>query len=406
VPRTSCDNPFFPNDHAVDLDGFIDALRALRREIDASLGDADLAHLRKVERIGRAATALGLATCWIAPNPVSSAALALGRSTRWLLMHHIGHRGYDKVPGVPARYTSKVFARGARRFLDWADWMIPEAWIYEHNVLHHSHTGEDRDPDLIERNAEKLRESELPMAARYAAMGFLGVTWRFFYYAPNTLKAWLGRRQDTREREVHSVPKGYTRSLWLHCYLPYSALNFVALPLAFSPLGPWAIASAFANSIGAEALTNLHTFCVVGPNHTGQDLYRFTTKTSSRAEGTVRQIIGSANYTCGNDTIDHAHLWLNYQIEHHIWPDLPMLQYRNVQPSIKALCAKHGIPYIQESVFTRIAKMLSVAIGATSMKRWPGFVKTPPADDMGAIEGTTEGTAPTTEPEAAAPSTA
>jgi hypothetical protein len=38
----------------------------------------------------------------------------LGRSTRWLLMHHVGHRGYDKVPGVPAKYTSKVFARGWR----------------------------------------------------------------------------------------------------------------------------------------------------------------------------------------------------------------------------------------------------------------------------------------------------
>ena len=120
-------------------------------------------------RLGRAATALGLATCWIAPNPLSAAALSFGRSTRWLLMHHIGHRGYDKVPGVPARYTSKVFARGRRRFVDWADWMIPEAWIYEHNVLHHSHTGEDRDPDLIERNAETLRSSNLPMAARYAA---------------------------------------------------------------------------------------------------------------------------------------------------------------------------------------------------------------------------------------------
>ena len=100
----------------IDVDGFLADLRDLRREIDASLGDEDLRHLRKIERIGRGATAIGVATAWLGPNPVSMATLALGRSTRWLLMHHIGHRGYDRVPGVPARYTSRVFARGRRRF--------------------------------------------------------------------------------------------------------------------------------------------------------------------------------------------------------------------------------------------------------------------------------------------------
>ncbi len=373
MPNDLTESPFSPHDRPRDLDGFLESLRAMRRDVDETLGEDDLAHLRKVERIGRAATALGLATAWIAPNPVSMAALSFGRSTRWLLMHHIGHRGYDKVPGVPARYTSKVFARGRRRFVDWADWMIPEAWIYEHNVLHHSHTGEDRDPDLIERNAEMLRSSGLPMAARYAAMGFLGVTWRFFYYAPNTLKTWLVRHDKAPEGEEPRLHPDYSRTLWLRCYLPYALLNFGILPAAFLPLGPWAAASALANSVGAEALTNLHTFCVVGPNHTGSDIYRFTTKPKSRGEGMVRQIVGSANYACGNDTIDHAHLWLNYQIEHHIWPDLPMLRYRQMQPAVKALCEKHNVPYLQESVVTRIRKMLAVAVGAASMKRWAGF---------------------------------
>src|SRR5690242_4575207 len=118
---------------SIDLEAFFADIKALRREIDASIGEDDLRHLRKVERWGRTATALGLLTAGLAPNPASAALLAIGRGTRWMLMHHIGHRGYDKVPNVPPRYTSKVFARGRRRFLDWPDWMIPEAWIYEHN---------------------------------------------------------------------------------------------------------------------------------------------------------------------------------------------------------------------------------------------------------------------------------
>lgn len=126
---------------SVDVDAFLRDVQALRAQVDASLGEADAAHLRKLEWVGRAATVLGVATCWIAPNPLSAAGMSLGRATRWLLMHHVGHRGYDRVPGMPVQRTSKGFAKGGRRFLDWFDWMLPDAWVYEHNVLHHSHTG-------------------------------------------------------------------------------------------------------------------------------------------------------------------------------------------------------------------------------------------------------------------------
>jgi fatty acid desaturase len=244
--------------------------------------------------------------------------------------------------------------------------MLPEAWCYEHNILHHGHTGELRDPDLIERNAEKLRESKLPTPARYAAMGFLAASWRFFYYAPNTVRAWLGRKAPPADGKE---PPGYHRTLWLRCYAAYAGLGFVALPAMFLPLGPWAAFSVWANSLGAEVLTNVHTFCVVGPNHTGDDLYRFDTRPHSTGEAVLRQIVGSTNYATGTETIDFGHLYLNYQIEHHIWPDLPMLRYREVAPKVRALCERHGVPYVQEGVLTRVRKMLEVAVGKTSMRR-------------------------------------
>ena len=83
----------------------------------------------------------------------------------------------------------------------------------------------------------------------------------------------------------------------------------------------------------------------------------------------MRQVLGSANYATGSDLGDYAHLWLNYQIEHHLFPDLPMLRYREIQPKVKALCARYGIPYLQEGVFTRAKKMIAVAVGRASMKR-------------------------------------
>ena len=39
---------------------------------------------------------------------------------------------------------------------------IDQAWNIEHNNLHHFRTGEDGDPDLVERNVELLREAPIP----------------------------------------------------------------------------------------------------------------------------------------------------------------------------------------------------------------------------------------------------
>jgi fatty acid desaturase len=65
------------------------------------------------------------------------------------------------------------------------------------------------------------------------------------------------------------------------------------------------------------------------------------------------------------------HGWLNYQIEHHLWPDLPLLAYRRAQPQVRALCQRHGVPYVQESVWTRCRKAVAIIVGDASMRVWP-----------------------------------
>ncbi|MFO0737460.1 MAG: fatty acid desaturase [Labilithrix sp.] len=353
----------------IDCQAFFRELRAIRVEAEAALGEDDLKHLRRTIFYGRAATAIGLATAWF-PNPLSMAALSIGRSTRWIIMHHIGHRGYDKVPGVPPKFTSRVFAKGWRRFIDWPDWMLPEAWKYEHNVLHHTNTGELKDPDLVERNTHWIRGLELPYSVKAVGVALLSTVWKPFYYAPNTVATYLSKGKNLAfTDEERETPEGYKRTLWLQCYAPYVAMQFIGLPALFLPLGPLASLSALINSIGAEMMTGAHMFLVIAPNHTGEDLYRFETPAKSHAESAVRQVLGSANYATGTELVDFTQMWLNYQIEHHLFPDLPMLAYRRIQPKIKALCEKHEIPYVQESLFKRVKQLFSIAIGRTSMKR-------------------------------------
>jgi fatty acid desaturase len=271
-------------------------------------------------------------------------------------------------------YT-QTFARGVRRLADWLDWIVPEAWRREHDVLHHHHTGEIEDPDLVEVSARAVRDAAAPRPLKYLALALLACTWKLTYYAPSTLRA-LRRPHDAAPGPP---PRGHHvrlfnpltaegRDLWRRCVLPYATFRFAAVPALFLAFGPAAAANVLVNSLAAELLTNLHTFLIVVPSHAGADLYRFEGRTRGRAERYLRQIAGTSNYPAGGDVHDFLHGFLNYQIEHHLFPDLPPLKLREIQPRVRALCAKHGLPYVQESVFRRAAKLVDILVGRASMR--------------------------------------
>jgi hypothetical protein len=107
----------------IDYPAFAADVEALHARLKADLGAADLAHLRKMIRWGRTLTVLGYALAWPFPNPLAAILIGLGNMGRWACVTHpIMHRGYDAVPNVPASHTSKKFALGWRRYLDWLDW--------------------------------------------------------------------------------------------------------------------------------------------------------------------------------------------------------------------------------------------------------------------------------------------
>jgi len=174
-----------------DLTAFAADLKALGKELANNQGSADVEHLHKIVRWSRTCTAVGVATSAICPNPLSVLALALGCMTRWtIIAHHVCHGGFDRVD-TKGRYNRFTFGVGSlwRRCVDWLDWMLVEAWNVEHNQLHHYFLGEDKDPDLVERNLADIRN--LPTWAaplKYATVTFLACTWKWYYYSPNTFK--------------------------------------------------------------------------------------------------------------------------------------------------------------------------------------------------------------------------
>ncbi len=367
----------------VDLEAFARDVAALHREERERLDLSDFYHLRRRARIGRALSALGFATAPLGPNPVSMLALSLGSTARFTIVaHHVMHKSMDRIAGVPARYTSQHFAKGARRWLDWLDWMLPEAWDLEHNVLHHYATGELADPDLLEENLASLQNA--PPAARAAVAAFYALTWKLTYYAPSTFQIVQrarartargeppNRRADARNGEPYArvfdvrTPQG--RAFWRACVLPYVLGRFAAPTLAAGVLGPWAAASMLLNLLGAEVLGNLHTFVIIASNHAGEDVYRFDERHRSLGELYVRQVVGSVNFLHG-PVRDFLGGYLGYQIEHHLFPELPPSALERLAPRVRELCVRHGVPYVQESVGTRARKLMRIMLGTAKMKR-------------------------------------
>ena len=122
----------------------------------------------------------------------------------------------------------------------------------------------------------------------------------------------------------------------------------------------------------ADVATNVHAFVTIATNHAGRDLYQFGSSCAPNS-GTffLRQVVSSANFRTGGDVNDFMHGWLNYQVEHHLWPQLSALSYQKAQPEVAALCAKHGVPYVQESVWLRLRKTVDIMVGDASMRVFP-----------------------------------
>ena len=264
--------------------------------------------------------------------------LSLGIFGNWTILGHHGcHgglKGFDRL----------TYGRGMDRIISWLDWWDARGWSYEHNHLHHYFLSEGKDPDLVERNLEWLRESKMSYFSKSAVVLFLATSWKWIYYAPNI---------NENSKIKYFPQKEYIFFYYIlvpYCYY-LRGYNYVIF---------WMML--------VEVITNIHSFLVIVPNHAGDDMYRFDSGCEVySSEFYRRQIVSSVNFSYGNDVVDYLHGWLNYQIEHHIYPDKGLLWYRKAAPKVEAVCAKHGIKYTKESVFIRLKKTVDIMIGRTSM---------------------------------------
>eukprot|EP01064_Diplonema_japonicum_P015244 TRINITY_DN22999_c0_g1_i1.p1 TRINITY_DN22999_c0_g1~~TRINITY_DN22999_c0_g1_i1.p1 ORF type:complete len:422 (+),score=74.86 TRINITY_DN22999_c0_g1_i1:83-1348(+) len=388
----------------VDMAKFGEEMECLGKKLRKEEGKVDLDHLKMLVNVCDALLVVGLATLGMSPwTVVPWVCLGVAITIRWAgIAHHVSHGGYVRCDTTQYRRGNFALGGTIARCRDWLDWMLPEAWDVEHNTLHHYCTNEKDDPDFPQRNFEPVREMPGPSWRKWIVLPFGMMTWKWGYYAVNTWKHLLlqhNKRDNVKiskeatERAEHPLliyqifgkAEKELAKPWMmfwRVFAPYLFIRLIAPVVFFFYVGGYeAGTNAIINLCLAEAWANLHSFIVIVPNHAGEDMYYYDTHVKpNTATFYMRQIIASANYVTGSDPsypavinefIDCSQGYLNYQIEHHCFPNMSMVSYRKAQPIVKEICARHGVPYTQEPIYIRVYKTLRIITGDDSMRLFP-----------------------------------
>ena len=101
-----------------------------------------------------------------------------------------------------------------------------------------------------------------------------------------------------------------------------------------------------ANAV-ANLIRNYWSYMVIFCGHFPDGAEKFTRQefeNETQAEWYLRQMLGSANFHAG-PLMAFMSGNLCYQIEHHLFPDLPSNRYAEISERVRALCDKYDLPY-------------------------------------------------------------
>ena len=138
--------------------------------------------------------------------------------------------------------------------------------------------------------------------------------------------------------------------------LAHAAGYLTALLLVLSPL------QAVVFVLVQQGLFGLYLGCSFAPNHKGMP----TLTAAEELDFVRRQVLTSRNVR-GSRSVDFLLGGLNYQIEHHLFPNMPRPNLRRAQPLVRAFCDEHGITYSEAGIFGSYAEAICHlrSVGAT-----------------------------------------
>jgi fatty acid desaturase len=345
------------------LDAFGAELDAIRARVVADLGKRDADYINRIIRVQRALELSGRGLLFLGFLPPAwvggTAALSLSKILDNMeIGHNVMHGQYDWM-NVPA-LDGKTF--------EWDTACPGDQWRHSHNYMHHTHTniiGKDRDIGYgILRMSDEERWHPYYLGnPLYAAL-----LAAFFQYgvAMHDLET---ERIATGEMTL-AEKRGMLADIWRKVR-GQTLKDYVLFPLLSGPSLPFTLAG----NATANLTRNLWSFMIIFCGHFPDGTQQFSEEQAaneSRGEWYYRQLLGSANLT-GSKFFHILAGNLSFQIEHHLFPDLPAHRYAEISTEVSAISRSYGIPYntgpLHSQFGSVVRKIFKLALPPQAVRR-------------------------------------
>jgi linoleoyl-CoA desaturase len=374
----------------VQIEAIGEEFDAIYDEVKQSLGGRDAAYIRSIIGLQRRLALLGRALlvestyppAWLAGTSVLGMAKILENLE---IGHNVMHGQWDWMndPVINSRAW------------DWDTASTAEAWRHSHNYIHHTYTNiRGLDKDL---GYEIMRiDPHQPWHPVYLLQPIYNLVLMALFewgVALHDMDIEAFFKRDKPVAEVWADLKGISGKAWLQIRKDYlawpilSAAVTVATSYARTATGTEdrmktrlsrrpankrsrlrgrrhradsadALALALTRGrqtykrtlwagVTANIIRNVWAYGIIFCGHFPDQTYTFSqdeTAEESRGAKYIRQLLGAAN-------IDGSPLFhvisgnLGYQVEHHLYPDMPSTRYGEIAPKVREICERYELPY-------------------------------------------------------------
>ncbi len=258
------------------------------------------------------------------------------------IMHDANHNAYSSSPAVNKWVGYSLNLMGGAVF----------NWKLQHNMLHHTYTNINGMDDDID-GASMMRFS--PHRAYKKIFRFQYI-YAFFFYAILSLHWITGKDflqlRNYRKNGVNKESKaGFYKQLatliWIKAFY-YFYMLFIPIYFFHYAAGPFIL-----GFVMLHVLCGLILSVVFQLAHTVEGT-SFPVPNDSREienDWAIHQMNTTADFARNNRFVNWYVGGLNFQVEHHLFPDICHVHYRAISDIVKKTAEEFDIPYLDNPTF-------------------------------------------------------
>jgi fatty acid desaturase len=330
---------------------------AIHDEVFADLGDRDSRYIRSTIKLHRrlvlAARAMLIGARYKPLWAGGTAALSVAKILENMeIGHNVMHGQWDWMndPDINSQNW------------DWDTASPADAWRHSHNYEHHTFTnirGKDRDLgyEIMRIDPHQGWHPVYLLQPLYnlILMGFF--EWGVALHDLNFDAIHAGEKSKAQVvAELKAIGVKARRQI-VKDYIAFPLLSAAIAAVASGRPGSpserrrSSAARSFKATLAADftanIVRNVWAYSIIFCGHFPDQTYTFSQEEvadETRGGWYVRQLLGSANIDGG----PLFHLLagnLSFQVEHHLYPDMPSSRYAEIAPRVRDVCRRYGLPY-------------------------------------------------------------